>query len=52
MRKLDCLEVTVASRERRVLKESWIEIVINDLKAFNLTNKIALDGLNKNSRFM
>lgn len=40
VRKLDCLEFTLTSKESRQSKKTWIEIIRNDRKAPNLTNKL------------
>lgn len=40
MRKIDCLKVISASRGKEKPKKIWIEKVKNDIKAFDLADKI------------
>lgn len=48
VRKINCLEITGASRDRGERpKKTRIKTVRNDMKAINLTDKIALVGPNK-----
>lgn len=37
-----CLDLIDTSRRRGLPRKSWIEIFTNDLKSYNLTNKLAL----------
>lgn len=41
--KIECSNVTRTSRRRKRPKKTWIETIRNDLKALNLTGKIALN---------
>lgn len=44
------LDVTGSSRKRTRPRKTWIAIVRDDLKVFNLTNKIALNWIKHKSK--